>query len=268
MISKIQILKGMGIQILIVLFLIVSNGFIQCSEEDSLIKKAMDFSLKGKFDEAINAYNEAIQINPQSMHAYRHRGLVYKLKGNLDQAIADYSKAIEIKSDFAVNYLHRGKIYFEKGNLEEAISDYTKTIEIEFKADKFRLDMIIGEAYLNRGIAYKSKGDSQQSISDLNKAIEFFNKFIEKYPGDYNSHTYRGLAYQNKGNVEQAIADYNKAIETCPDCTYAYANRAEAYFLRQEYDKSWEDVHKREASGHKVSIEFLKELKKASGRER
>lgn len=40
------------------------------------------------------------------------------------------------------------------------------------------------------------------------------------------------------------------------------------YYFKQKYDKSWDDVHKAEALGLKVSQELLNELKKTSGRDK
>jgi hypothetical protein len=48
----------------------------------------------------------------------------------------------------------------------------------------------------------------------------------------------------------------------------AYNNRGLAYYYKREYDKAWEDVHKVQSLGQQIHPEFLKILRKASGRER
>ena len=48
----------------------------------------------GNHQEAINAYNKAIQLNPKDAEAYGNRGVAYSKLGNYQQAIKDYNKAI------------------------------------------------------------------------------------------------------------------------------------------------------------------------------
>ncbi|MEK6658831.1 MAG: tetratricopeptide repeat protein, partial [Campylobacterota bacterium] len=64
----------------------------------------------------------------------------------------------------------------------------------------------------------------------------------------------------------QAIADFTKAIEINPNDSQVYNDRAVSYFFEKDYDKSWQDVYKAKELGKDVHPGFLKELKKASGR--
>ncbi|MFZ3090716.1 MAG: tetratricopeptide repeat protein [Nitrospirota bacterium] len=53
-----------------------------------------------------------------------------------------------------------------------------------------------------------------------------------------------------------------------PNDADAYYNRGVAYYLKQEYDRAWEDVYKAQGLGYKVHPEFLNDLRNASGRQR
>jgi hypothetical protein len=44
-------------------------------------------------------------------------------------------------------------------------------------------------------------------------------------------------------------------------------NRGVAYYSRQEYEKSWDDIKKAQNLGYKIPLEFLEELRKASGKQ-
>jgi tetratricopeptide (TPR) repeat protein len=50
------------------------------------------------------------------------------------------------------------------------------------------------------------------------------------------------LAYWKKGQYDQAISDYTKALEINPRDDGTYYNRRVAYYSRQEYEKSWDDI--------------------------
>ena len=77
-----------------------------------------------------------------------------------------------------------------------------------------------------------------------------------------------GLAYLQKKEVDQAISLFNKSLEINPAHAAAYFSLGKAYYLKAEYDKSWEDVHKAQALGSTIPPEFLDQLRRDSGRER
>jgi tetratricopeptide (TPR) repeat protein len=151
----------------------------------------------------------------------------------------------------ATSCCDQARAYESEGQYFEAISEYNKAIEINPRCT---------EAYFNRGNIYQRWGQFDHAISDYNKAIEI---------GLMNSEVYnnRGNALQRKGHYDRAVSDYNKAIEIDPKNARAYSNRGVAYHLKAEYEKAWKDVHKAQSLGFQVPEEFLKELRKASGRE-
>lgn len=51
---------------------------------------------QGKYDEAIKAYDKAIEINPQYSEAWNNKGNAFYAQGKYDEAVRAYDKAIEI----------------------------------------------------------------------------------------------------------------------------------------------------------------------------
>jgi len=68
--------------------------------------------------------------------------------------------------------------------------------------------------------------------------------------------------------MDSVIAVFSNAIKKTPNFAGAYYNRAIAYFYKNQYEQSWQDVHKAESLGCKFSADFLASLKKASQREK
>ena len=91
-------------------------------------------------------------------------------------------------------------------------------------------------------------------------------KLTELNPKFVRAYNNRGNVYADKGDYDRAIRDYNKALELNPDYAKAYATRGAVYYLKQDYDKAWADVKKARELGLTPLPEFIKELKKASGR--
>jgi tetratricopeptide (TPR) repeat protein len=68
--------------------------------------------------------------------------------------------------------------------------------------------------------------------------------------------------------VDSIISVFSEVIKKNPKYAGAYYNRGIAYFHKNEYNKSWEDVRKAESLGCKFNVSFLESLKKVSGREK
>jgi tetratricopeptide (TPR) repeat protein len=149
----------------------------------------------GKWHEAIEANNKAIELNPTFVAAYNNRGNAYASLGNHRQAIKDYDRAIGLDPNYASAYNNRGNAYSALGDNRQAIRDCGKAIELNPK---------IAQAYYNRGNAYFALGDNRQAIRDFDKAIDLNPNFAWAY---YN----RGNAYRGIGGSRQAIEDYKSA---------------------------------------------------------
>ena len=76
----------------------------------------------------------------------------------------------------------------------------------------------------------------------------------------------QGVARLEKGEYDAAISDLTEAIELDPTLAVAYSERAVIHFIRKEYDKVWENIHKQESLELQADPGFLKALREASGR--
>lgn len=102
----------------------------------------------------------------------------------------------------------------------------------------------------------------------LNKWRDF-NRMPEENKGKESWFYYNlGLAFLQKKEVDQAISLFNKSLETNPTYAVAYISLGRAYYLKAEYEKSWEDIHRAQALGATVSEEFLDQLRRDSAGER
>jgi tetratricopeptide (TPR) repeat protein len=153
----------------------------------------------GNYDRAIAAYNEAIQLDPESAHVFINRGNAYKNKGDHDRAIADFNEAIRLDPKSALAFRDRGDAYTNKGDNDRAIADFNEAI---------RLDPKSALALSNRGVAYGNKGDLDRAIADFNEAIRID-------PNNAAAFCNRGMAKRNINDVT-GNADIAKARQLDP----------------------------------------------------
>jgi tetratricopeptide (TPR) repeat protein len=76
---------------------------------------------------------QQIQDEPKDARFYIDRGIAYAEKGQFDQAIDDFTKALEIDAKDAGAYYHRGIGYVNQGQFGWAIDDFNKAVEIDPK---------------------------------------------------------------------------------------------------------------------------------------
>jgi len=164
---------------------------------------------EGNHDRAIQDYDEVIRLNPANDTAFFDRGLAQRRKGDYDRALQDYSEAIRLNPSYAEAFNNRGRVYIIKGDYVRAIQDYDQAL---------RLRPDYQYAFYNRGDAYQGKGDYDRAVQDYDQAIRL-------NPRDAEAIENRGRAYDKKGNNDRAIQDYDEAVRLKPDYADAFINR-------------------------------------------
>ena len=89
------------------------------------------YANQGKYDPAIEAYQQAVALNDKSYQAWHQLGLVYSTSLKFDKAIEAYNKVIEINPNFASAYQGLGSAYFWSGNIEAAYAQVAKLKELK-----------------------------------------------------------------------------------------------------------------------------------------
>jgi len=90
-----------------------------------------------KIDEAVIAFNNALEINPDSVVSLNYLGIISRGKGEFKQAQGYYEKALQADSDYAYAHLNYGillELYM--GKLAEALKHYKQYQELTKEEDK------------------------------------------------------------------------------------------------------------------------------------
>jgi len=215
-----------------------------------------------KHKEAMQAYNKAIELNPDYAVAYLNRGRLHVQLGQDGQAIADFGKAIELDDGLTEAYRNRGQFHLQRETFKLAIEDFSRLLQLEPKDSP---------ACTSRGLAYSATGQFDKALQDLDKAISLdskdvvawqnrgqvnvqlgnspdalrdFSKVIELKPDDPQTYIHRGSEYSRQGDLANAIADFGKTIELKPDDPQAYVRRGSEYSQQGEFVKAIKDFDK------------------------
>ena len=149
------------------------------------------------FDQAVEAYNKALELRPFYADAHVGLGDARAAKGEIDPAIAAYQKALVFNPVNPKVYLSLGKIYYaEKGLYYESVNAYKKAIE---------LDPQLVEARMGLGEVYEEKGLYKEAVEEYKRVIDVESAHTGAL---YNL----ALVYE-KIDPREAIAQWERYIE-------------------------------------------------------
>jgi len=87
--------------------MLCAPAFGQTTAKD-WIHKGVDFYGQGRYNETIQAFDRAIEINPQYADAWSRKGIVLSRLGRYDEAIQAFNKSLEINPQSAKDWTEKG----------------------------------------------------------------------------------------------------------------------------------------------------------------
>jgi tetratricopeptide (TPR) repeat protein len=214
---------------------------------------------KGRCDDALRDYTEALKLDQTIAWAYENRGILHNEKAEADQALQDFAQAIRLDPNSYHAHFSRGLIEMERKDIEGAIEDFSEAA---------RIDPSSATAYHNRGIAYSYKKDYDRALAnfdtaiqmnpnyatalaergyvylqkkELEKAIADLNASIRLKPGHQTTYRLRGFAFRDQKRWNDAVSDFNKALQLDPRDIAALEGRASTYSQMGDQDHAIAD---------------------------
>lgn len=215
----------------------------------TLIRLGDAYRLSGQFEEAREAYQQAVALEPTNQIAQIHLAetdaLLAQAKGQQEVALRAYRGAIdlypgywsttlstdqevrqaiklyrdtefELRDESASNHVFIGNIHLLLEEWGQAVREYREALTLNPG------DIL---AYLGLARAYQAQGKIEQAIAEYKKAIA-------ASPDEVWLRIYLAQAYENLGKIEQAITEYEKAVAISPDEIWPRLYLAEAYVAK------------------------------------
>ena len=174
----------------------VGTAFMEVNLADTLARK-------GRSDEAMVHYQEAIRLQPDYANAYYNRGNVLFAKGRIDEAIADWEKALQIQPNDADAHTGLGNALLRKRALREAIAHYEQALALAPE-----------DPHSRNNIAWVlATTASDVSIRDGAKAVGFAQEAVQ-LSGGREPRFLRTLAaaYAESGRFSEAVDVAKQAV--------------------------------------------------------
>jgi tetratricopeptide (TPR) repeat protein len=125
---------------------------------------------KGRLDEAIAEWREAIRLGPDYAMAHNNLGVALMDMGKVDEAIVCYDRALALNPKYGPAHNNLCNALTEKGKVDDAIICYHKAIAAYRVAIGIKKDYL--EAHNNLGTALLQRGRLDEAIACFTQAVE------------------------------------------------------------------------------------------------
>ncbi len=188
-------------------------------------------------NERLQAYNDAVDANPESVGPYLDRAEFYNSIGNTREALNDYDNAVQLDPSHVPALSKRAQLYREYGEHQNAIDDCSAILEVQPSND--------GVCAVRAEIR-SEVGDHLGAAEDYGKAMEMAK--APELAAHYRE--WRAWEYQQLGDWEAAIADYASLIEESVDVAGAMHHRGYCLYRLGRYEEAIENFQASIERGH------------------
>lgn len=167
-----------------------------------------------KWDQADQYIGQAVQRNPDLMDVQRVRAAILESFGRYNDAISAYEKAIQLAPNLTFLYLRVGKIYRYLGSIstEEMIANTNYDKALEYYARAVELNKQLGiedpNPYLAIGKVYSQLGQFYVASRNVKKAVQID-------PTSPDLYAELGMVYVKARNYETSLPALQCAVEGC-----------------------------------------------------
>lgn len=169
--------------------------------------------------------DKAIELDPNLAEAYLERAAFLIDRDKAESAMEDVNKAFSLLPDSPLVYMLRAQVYVALGQPDKALADAKKAND---------LDMTLLDSYLVLAQAYQAVGRMTDSV----KSLEVYLRYVTDDPRPY---LMLANAYIAAGQNDLALQTVNKVFKLDRWNYKAYLLRANLYTSQKDYKKALDD---------------------------
>lgn len=222
----------------------------------------------GLYDDAIFAYDQALNLDPMSAATWAAQGQVFEYLKRNEESLISYGKTVAIQADFAdallgqCKALNRLAVDAKPDEKGEIYGTSLAACDAALAGDNDWGENTPANAWHERSIALTGTGKYDEVLASINRAVGIDPRYAEAYNqrgivywylGDYGraleanqqalsiDQTYdhgwftRGLIFRAQGQYPQALEAYNRGLGLNPWNERAWTNRSLVLWELGEY---------------------------------
>lgn len=227
----------------------------------SWYKKGNCLALLGRKEEALKAYDKALELDSENFYSLYQKG---KMLSDLDIkniACDTFNKVLSMSSDSTELWIIKGNIFYHLQRYEEAIEAFDHALN---------KDPSMVEAYHNKGAsfyhlkcyeeaincfdeaisrdcyiaqAYQNKGSALYRLGKYEDCIKAFDEALARDPNMAKAYHNKGIVLCHLGKYLESIESLDNALKSNPLMAEPYHNKGIVYSLLRCHEKSIESFN-------------------------
>ncbi len=213
----------------------------------------------GRYEDAINAYHQAIIEQPGCAENLFYLGCAYHRSNQLERAILYYEKTLTIDNRLDAAHRNMGLAFYQAGDLDRAAVCYLRSLQL--RPDSVDMLISLGAIYAQTGhrpeaeICYRKAlhvdpshesarynlGNLYLGIGDLKSAAAQYRLFLAKNPQHTKALCNLGRTQHRMGNLDEALRMYDRALSLKPNQPVVHLNRGVALLLKGQWEEGWKE---------------------------
>jgi len=180
----------------------------------------------GKYEEAVDQFQRAVQLDSSNDDAYMGLGGAYERLGKPQDAESTYKKIVLLRPNYWRGYNLLGAFYLRQAQYDDASKMFQKVVDLT--PESFR-------GYANLGATYLYEAKYANAIKPLEQSLA-----IHPTADTYSN---LGTAYYYQHRFNDAARTYEKALQLNDKDYTNWGNLGEAYYLDGERPKAADAFH-------------------------
>lgn len=196
-------------------------------------------SLQGMHQLALEAYDLALESNPDDVEVLINKGSTCNEVENYILALESLENAIRLRPDIPEAWVNKGIALNNLNLYQESIDAYNQAIKIHPSYH---------EAWSNKSAPLNKLKRFAEATEACDKALSLKPKYVEAWVN-------KGVTFYELKNYDEAIAHYDKGLTLKPDYALTWFNKGMAMHQLKRYDEAI--AHYEKALSLKPNIDWV-----------
>jgi len=182
---------------------------------------------EGQWDEAIEEFQAALDIDPLLVRARLELGRVYARQKRWKDAIRQFERVAEANPDDVRAHFYMALTYAEEGAFDKAVGEAEKALRLGYEPARSLLDRL-------RQLPGPGRAGRTRAARPMDTAAGRDGLTLKASPGQ--AHFQRGLAAAAQARWSDAITEFEATLEEMPGFIPARIELGKAYARQRRWD--------------------------------
>ncbi len=206
---------------MIVLVSLCTSALAQEDIAEDWYKKGLELDRNGSWEEAVKAYDKAIEISPNNATYWVAKvPSLNMLESRYNESLEALNRAIQIDPENPRAWELRGSTLFQMKMYNESLGAYDKAIE---NIERYQGELTIDQTEMLSGI-WLTKGVVFQQVGWIDESLKAIDKAIQISPENYDAWMIKGRALNRLGKFNESIDAFENAFKVAPSIPAAQAS--------------------------------------------